>query len=230
MNSILSKRLTAALGCVRQSAILADIGTDHAYLPIYAVEKGITSRAVAADINEKPLASAMANIEKCGLTDRITCVLTSGFDGLDGYGITDAVIAGMGGELIASIVTAADFIKKDGFRLIIQPMTMQDAARRALFECGFSATDEYTLIEDGKLYTVISADYTGDAVTDADTLTLLYGELDRRKYENDAVRDEFFKRETAKYIRIINGKKSAGLDFSAEAEILSKLTEKRAEA
>ncbi len=223
----LSKRLTAVVEFVRHGSVLADIGTDHAYLPIYAVENGISRRAVAADINKKPLASAVNNIENHSLSDLIECVLTSGFDGLDSYGITDAVIAGMGGELIASIVSAAEFIKKDGFRLIIQPMTMPHIARRALDEHGFTVTDECTLKEDGKLYTVISADYSGATCTDADEFTYLYGDLDARKYESDEVRSEYFAHETAKYMRIINGKTSAGINCESEKAILQKLTEKR---
>lgn len=225
MNITLSKRLTAAVGFVRQGAVLADIGTDHAYLPIYAVENGIAERAVAADINKKPLASARANTEGHGLTDKITCVLTSGFDGLDGYGITDAVIAGMGGELIASIVDAADFIRRDGFRLIIQPMTMPEAARAALFRNGFSVICEYTLKEDGKMYTVIAADYTGK-ITKASVFALLYGNLNARKYESVEVEYEYFKREIAKYKRIIEGKRMAGIIPEEEEKILYKLTER----
>ncbi len=225
MSIILSKRLSAAAVCIRRGAVLADIGTDHAYLPIYAVASGAAARAIAADINKKPLDCAAANIEKYALSDKIECVLTSGFKGLDGYGITDAVIAGMGGELIASIVTDADFIRHLGFRLIIQPMTMPDAARRALFACGFSVTDEYTLAEDGKLYTVICADYTGKVLSDADEFMLLYGELAARKFENDAVRREYFAREAAKYRRIINGRASAALSSDSEKMLLDKLIE-----
>lgn len=225
MSITLSKRLAAAAAFVRDGAVLADIGTDHAYLPIYAVENGVAVRAVAADINDKPLASAVSNIKKHGLTDRITCILTSGFDGLDSYGITDAVIAGMGGELIASLIDASDFIGTEGFRLIIQPMTMPDAARAALFRHGFTVVGEYTLKEDGKIYTVVAADYTGN-FAEADRFTLLYGDLDARKYENDAVRAEYFVRETEKYKRIIDGKKKAGIETAEEESIRSMLTER----
>lgn len=226
MNIILSKRLTAVARFVRHGAFLADVGTDHAYLPIYAIQNGIAERAVAADVNKKPLASAIANIEKYELTDEITCVLTSGFDGLDKYGITDAVIAGMGGELIAMIVDDAEFIRRDGFRLIVQPMTMPDAARAALCRNGFSVSDEYTLKEDGKLYTVISADYIGKTVANASPFFLAYGDLDARKYENDDVMYEYLNREICKYKRIIEGKRMAGLSAEAEEKLLYKLNER----
>lgn len=226
MNMSLSKRLAAAVAYVREGSVLSDVGTDHAYLPIYAVENGLAKRAIASDINDGPLKNAESNIKKHGLSDKISCVLTSGFDGLDSFGITDAVIAGMGGELIADIVNAADFIKTDGFRLVVQPMTMLDTARSALFRLGFSILNEYVLKEDGKFYTVISAEYTGISSEENDVFTLTYGEPSKRDYESDEVRSEFYRREAGKYERIIAGKRSAGICVCEEETILKKLTER----
>lgn len=226
MNMSLSKRLTAAVTYVRNGSVLADIGTDHAYLPIYAVENGLAERAVASDINEGPLENAESNVKKHGLSDKISCIHTSGFKGLDTFGITDAVIAGMGGELIANIVEAADFIKINGFRLVIQPMTMLDIARAALFASGFSILNEYVLKEDGKFYTVISAEYTGQIFEENDAFTLMYGDPCKRKYESDEVKIEFYKHETVKYERIIAGKRNAGICVFEEETILKKLTER----
>lgn len=223
---ILSKRLNAAAAYVRKGAVLADVGTDHAYLPIFAVENGIASRAVASDINEGPLKNAESNIERHGLSEKIECVLTSGFEGLDGFGITDAVIAGMGGELIATIIENASFIRRDCFRLIIQPMTMHEAARKALFSLGFSVIGEYVLKEDGKFYTVICADYTGDVAFDVDDFLLLYGDESLRNYESDNVRKEYLTREISKYERISKGKCSAGINTDAEDETARKLKER----
>ncbi len=223
---ILSKRLNAAAAYIRKGAVLADVGTDHAYLPIFAVENGIASRAVASDINEGPLKNAESNIEKHGLSEKIECMLTSGFAGLDSFGITDAVIAGMGGELIATIIKNANFIRQDCFRLIIQPMTMHETARKALFALGFSIVGECVLKEDGKFYTVICADYTGNAVFDVDDFSLLYGDESLRNYESDNVRKEYLTREISKYERISKGKRSAGIYADAEEEIVRKLKER----
>ena len=86
------KRLEAAAKLVRPGAFVADIGTDHAYLPIYLVGKGIATRAVASDINRGPLDRAASNIRAAGLEERITLLLTDGVVGLCGLGITDYII------------------------------------------------------------------------------------------------------------------------------------------
>lgn len=216
----------AAVAYVRKGSILADVGTDHAYLPIYAIENGLSERAVASDVNDGPLKNAESNIKKHGLSDKISCVLTSGFDGLGSFGITDAVIAGMGGELIADIIEAADFIKINGFRLIIQPMTMLDTVRSALFDLGFSILNEYVLKEDGKFYTVISAEYTGEIFEKNYAFNLIYGDPCKREYENDEIKYEFYKREIGKYERIIAGKRTAGISVCEEETILKKLKER----
>ena len=225
MLSLPRKRLFAAAGFIRRDAVFADIGTDHALLPIWAVTNGIAVRAVASDVNEGPLRRARENAARYGVGDRVQCVLANGFDGMESYGITDAAICGMGGELIADIVKRAALIKSDVFRLIVQPMTMQDAARRGLWRAGFDITDELTVCEGDKFYTVICADYCSVVNNEFDDFTALYGDIAARKFESDDVRINYFKHEIGKYEQIIKGKNSADLDVSAEREIIRRLTE-----
>ena len=225
---VLSSRLSAAASYIRPSSIFADIGTDHAFLPIYAVETGLAVRAYAADINQMPLARAMENISAHGLESRVTCVLTSGFDALDACGITDAAVCGMGGELIADIILRAGFIRSDGFRLVIQPMTKHDAARRALWDSGFLIISELTVCEEGKYYTVICADYTGctgKAARAADDFTAFYGDFRLKKFESENVRREYLEHEISKYNGIIRGKDISGADTSDERAIVMRLSE-----
>ena len=224
MLSLPGKRLSAAAGFIRRGAVFADIGTDHALLPIWAVTNGIAVRAVASDVNEGPLKRARENAARYGVGDRVQCILANGFDGMESYGITDAAICGMGGELIADIVERAAFIKSNSFRLIVQPMTMQDAARRGLWRAGFAIMDELTVCEGDKFYTVICADYCG-IVREVDDFTALYGDIATRRFESDDVRTNYFKHEIDKFEQIIQGKSSASLDVSAEREIIRRLTE-----
>lgn len=219
---VLSNRLSAAYSFVRSDSVLADIGTDHGFLPIYSVLKRKCRRAIAADINEMPLMHARENIDKYGLTDKIECVLTSGFDGLDVYGITDGAVCGMGGELIAAIISKNSFIKQEGFRLIVQPMTMHNVTRAALLQEGFEITEEISLIEDQKYYTVICADYVGET-SEYDGFQLLFGDFSRKKYVGDGVRESFINHDIEKYERIASGKRKAGIDASIEEDIINKL-------
>ena len=98
---------------------VADIGTDHAYLPIYLIKTGKASRVLACDIKEKPLQNAAKNIQKTN-TENIELRLS---DGLAGVGADEAdtiVIAGMGGEVIAGILNRCEWIKSPGYKLLLQ--------------------------------------------------------------------------------------------------------------
>ena len=108
----LSNRLKACADLVRKGTRLADIGCDHGYVPVYLVENGIIKSAVASDINEKPLASCRALVSDYGMQDRISCILSDGLDGIEGNDIDCILIAGMGGELIASILGKCGFVKE----------------------------------------------------------------------------------------------------------------------
>ncbi len=117
----LSERLSACAKLVREGASLADIGCDHGYIPVYLCEKGYIKSAVACDINEKPLNSCKALVAQYNLENKIKCVLSDGFENIASDDFDDALIAGMGGELIADILSRCAYIKSK--HLIINPMT-----------------------------------------------------------------------------------------------------------
>ena len=158
---------------------VADIGTDHAYLPIYLIKTGKASRVLACDIKEKPLQNAAKNIQKTN-TENIELRLS---DGLAGVGADEAdtiVIAGMGGEVIAGILNRCEWIKNAHYKLLLQPMTSADFLRQFLLDNGFFIESETAVLDAEKLYTVISCSFSGEeqAVSDAFVFT---GRLDPKE-------------------------------------------------
>ena len=157
----LSKRLSAAASFVRDGAVCADIGTDHAYIPISLVLDGRVKYAIASDINEGPILKAKENIEKYGLSDKISVRIADGLNGIEEYKPNSIVICGMGGELIARIINDCDYVKQQGIQLILQPMT-SIAELREYLSHGFKIYDEDIVFDADKLYQIICAEYDGN--------------------------------------------------------------------
>ena len=156
----LSKRLSTAASYVRSGAFVADIGTDHAYLPIYLVLNGIAAEALASDVNSGPIQKAKENISKYGLSGKIHTEIADGLAGIEKYKPTDIIICGMGGELIARILDASNYVKNSDIRLILQPMTCVFELREYLSR-GYSTIAENVVCEDGKIYQIVCAHYDG---------------------------------------------------------------------
>lgn len=168
---------------VRRGSRLADIGTDHGWVPIYLVQTGDIPSALAMDIGRGPLARAQAHIRQYGMGTRIECRLS---DGLDAYkmGECDSIlIAGMGGELIISILERGRGKLTDGMQLVLSPHTHVELVREYLDRAGHILTDEICIYDEGRYYFFLDArvrkpdqslkapddeDVVTDAVTDAD--------------------------------------------------------------
>ena len=159
---ILGARLASAAGLVRQGAYLADIGTDHAFLPIFLLAEGKISRAVCSDINEGPLATAQRNVSEAGFSDKVEFRLCNGAAKLSGLGITDYAICGMGGELIADIINNARQLFDSGVNLILQPMTRRAHLVRFLAERGFQILAEEYSVEAGRAYATLLVRFSGE--------------------------------------------------------------------
>lgn len=172
----LKGRLSLCARYVRGGSRLADIGTDHAYLPIALCEADRCPCALACDINPLPLQSARQNIARRGLTGRIETRLGSGLEPVGADEADDIVIAGMGGELIADILAACPWIGNPDKRLILQPMTRHEALIRWLYANGYAITDQDAVTDAGKSYTVICARYDG-TVRDSGDYTAAVGLL-----------------------------------------------------
>ncbi len=222
----LTRRLTAAFELIRASRAVADIGTDHAYLPIALVAEGRCTKAYASDIGKGPLERAAANIAELGLSDRIETVLTDGAAWFDGVA-DEFVIAGMGGELIYRIISDAPFLKSKDIHMVLQPMTKVPFLRGALLRDGFYIEREKLVKEDGKIYTVMSVFYDG-ITREPNELELLTGSV------GDAVNDgnarlmcELISVITHDIDNRIYGLRESGKDTSHETDIRRKLQEVR---
>lgn len=157
----LDKRLTAVAQMVRQGSRLADIGTDHAYLPVYLVQSGVSPSAIASDIGVGPLDAARHTVTANGLTSEIALRLGDGLSTVTADEIDDIAIAGMGGETIVAILESAPFVKDSRLRLILQPMTRAEDLRRWLLTNGFAILEEHLIVDGRHLYPVMAAEYTG---------------------------------------------------------------------
>lgn len=217
----LGKRLLSAAEFVRQGAYFADIGTDHAYLPLFLLSEGKIPRAVCADINRGPLESARKNAESECLLEKIDFVLTDGAEGLSDRGITDYAICGMGGELIADIIKRSPHLSMPGVRLILQPMTRAANLRRYLAEGGFSVLGESYSSDGGKFYVCLCAEYTGEC-REISEIEAELGTLSERRALTDAERGYFDTRHRA-LTRAARGKASQNNGSSREALLLSEL-------
>lgn len=148
----LSPRLYSVARLVPQGAVLADVGTDHALLPVYLIQRGVIGRAIAADLREGPLSKAKANAEKYGLTDRMSFRLCDGLSGISPEETDTIAIAGMGGETIAAILAAAPWTRDGKHRLLLQPMTSLYDLRAFLSSYGYTIQREHINREDRRLY------------------------------------------------------------------------------
>lgn len=214
----LTERLAKAASFVRQNAVAADIGTDHAKLPIYLLQTGRASSCLACDINPMPLERAKANINEYGLGEKIVLLLTDGLRGIEEYGVTDVIIAGMGGELIQNILENSK-VKKEGTRFILQPMTKEAELRRWLYDNGYDIVDE-VLAYDGKLYQIICSEYDGKKHNCTET-ELLVGRknIEKKGAYFDIHIEKCIKRTATRR----DGLLRAGLDANNEEAIISEL-------
>lgn len=160
---VIDDRLWSCASFVRPGSVICDVGTDHAYIPVYLVKRGTVPFAVATDINEGPLAAARKNADAYGVSNMIHFIKADGlqFENIEQYNISDILICGMGGELIRDIIGACPYTKNGNVRLILQPMTQVNLLRSFLFENGYEEVDGTVSESAGKIYQTIVCEYTG---------------------------------------------------------------------
>ena len=225
MKTPINKRLLACSELVRDGAILADVGTDHAYLPIYLMENGKIERAVLSDINQGPLNKARENSEKSGFINKVELRLCNGAEELKDSGATDYAICGMGGELIAEIIERAPHLKNENINLILQPMSKPEALREYLFTNGFEIIRERYVSDAGKHYVCILANFSQRNTVFSD-VDLYFGTEKVFEEANGKERQAYMRVKSNSLLRTIEGKKLGGFDTQRETSILESLTER----
>lgn len=179
---ILDKRLSLIASFVRlDGAIVCDIGTDHALLPCFLREKGV-EKVIATDIADGPLATARRTCDFYGIVG-IEIIKSDGLANISHA--DDLIIAGMGGELIARMISecAKKSFTSENFRLILQPMTHPQKVRKSLYAHGYEIISEKATLDKGKNYCVIYAKYNGECKNISDEFAF-WGKIEDQIYIN----------------------------------------------
>lgn len=155
----ISNRLLECAKRVSKNSKIVDIGSDHAYLPIYLCANGIVNYAIACDINAGPLGVSKKNIKKYNLENSIFARLSNGLEDIKDTEVDEVIIAGMGGNLISNILNKSLKQNKKFKKYILQPVQYELNLREYLCDFGFEITYENIIESDKKIYVVIEAVY-----------------------------------------------------------------------
>ncbi len=197
----LTNRLLKIASLVTSNKRLADIGTDHGYIPVYLLNKNIINFAILADINKGPLENARKEVKRNKLDDKVDLRLGSGIEVLKKGEVDEIIIAGMGGILIGELLEANKEVAHEAEKLILQPMQAQEELRKYLLNNGYEILDEHLEKEDFRLYEIIVAKYTGK---NTDVEDDVYYEIGKKLLENkDELLSEFIDNKIKKYNNII---------------------------
>ena len=167
----LTRRMQAVANLVSSGYKMADIGTDHAYIPIYLIEHKKIPLAVAMDVHEGPLKRAGEHILECGLSDNIETRLSDGFEQLAPGEVDSAVIAGMGGALIIRILTKNWNVTVNLKECILQPQSEIAKVRTFLLQEGFLFIGEDMVLDEGKFYPMMKVQPPSGKIQNKDIWT-----------------------------------------------------------
>ena len=214
----LQPRLALLARLVPEGCRLTDVGTDHGYLPVSLLQQGRITAAIASDIGAEPLEHARRTAQQYGVKG-IDFRLCSGLSAIAPEETDVIVIAGMGGETIIAILSAAPWTR-NGHMLLLQPMTKAADLRHWLADNGYTFTDEHLVEDKGRLYPVLTV--TGGkhrALTEAEALC---GVL----LESDPLYGAYLSEHAAKLRRSAEGlRRSSAPDAAAQAARMDALAE-----
>lgn len=220
---VLDERLSAAAELVPQSAVLLDVGTDHGYLPAKLLLDGKIARAGASDVNEDPLSKAVKTAEKYGVSDKMSFYLSDGLASVPDLNEYTAVsICGMGGELIARIISDSEYLRERRVPLVLQPMSSAEDLSEYLAENGYAVTDERIAFAAGKVYRVMLAAYDGRRRE----LTPIEHLIGRINIDRGTTQKNFgllLNKNILKYKRMIDGKAMGGIECPDERKLFAEL-------
>ena len=209
----LTDRLLKIASLVTEGKRVADIGTDHGYIPVYLLNQGKVPYAILADVNKGPLENARGEVRHNKLLDKVDLRLGSGIEVLVKGEVDEVIIAGMGGILISELLEAKLEVAHSVDKLILQPMQAQNELRKYLLNNGFEILDEVLVKEDFRIYEIIIAKYTGKNTVVSDEI---YYEVGTKLIENkDPLLNEFIDKKIYMYnsiIKKIEGKSSEGIE------------------
>ncbi len=207
----LSRRLETIASFVPEGSAVADIGTDHGYIPIHLVQEGKAKHAIAMDVRKGPLLRAQAHIHEAGLEAHVEVRLSDGLLKLEQNEADCVVIAGMGGELIIHILEEGRGLWEGIPHWVLSPHSELDKVRRFLEEQEFFIERETMIKEEGKFYTVMGINRTNKAgEKDAREISYRYG---RSLLESkDPVLKEYLKKEEEQLEQIIRGLSESGTE------------------
>lgn len=186
----LSKRLQTVADFVTKKTV-ADIGTDHGYVPIYLHKKGMIEKAIACDINAKPLEKANENIKKNCAENVIVTRLGNGLEVLKPYEVETIVIAGMGGMLMIELLKQSPQVVQTAEELVLCPHLDVSNVRRYVQKIGFYIQEEKMILEGGKFYTILHM-LKGQQKYDKE-IEYIFGKILLQK--KDAVLKQYLKKE-----------------------------------
>lgn len=214
----LSKRLTVVAGQITRGNTVADIGTDHGYIPIYMTHNGYSDYAIAMDVNDGPLNRAKENISKYGMENKVETRLSDGLKGLKKGEVQSIVIAGMGGLLTIRILKDGKDVAESADELILSPHSDVHLLREYLSNNGYKIINEEIVLEDGKYYFVLKVNKGKMEITD--DIEKHFGRylINRR----DLVMKTFLKKEEDKRLYILE-RMSASSNIERVKEIQGEL-------
>ena len=160
----LRPRLKAAAALVRGGSAVADIGTDHAYLPAWLLLHGVAPRVIACDIGEKPLANAAETVKIYHLSGKIDLRVSDGLQNVRPEEYGEVTVCGMGGTLIAEILEKASL--PEAVHLVLQPMTHVEDVRAWLCRNGFAIGREVCVRDAGRVYCCMAAERGNEPLKD----------------------------------------------------------------
>ena len=223
----LTDRLLKIASLVSDGKKIADIGTDHGYIPVYLLKEGKVPFAVLADVNKGPLDNAHKEVIQNNLLDKVDLRLGSGIEILEIGEVEEVIIAGMGGILISELLEAKKEVAHNVEKLILQPMQAQEELRYYLLNNGYEILEEVLVREDFRIYEIIVAKYTGKNTIIEDEI---YYEVGIKLWENkDSLFNDFIEKKIKTYSSIVNkleGKNGEAIDKKRkESEVAIKKLE-----
>ena len=178
----LTDRLLKIASLVDKDKRIADIGTDHGYIPVYLLNQNKIQYAILGDVNKGPLENAKKEVMRNKLQDKVDLRLGSGIEVLKENEVDEIIIAGMGGMLINNLLKANEKVAHTTEKLILQPMQAPEELRMFLYQNGYKILDEHLVREEHRLYEITVCKYEGLPPQEIDPI---YYEIGQKLIENN---------------------------------------------